>query len=96
MDFLGNLMLPARGRIAIQELTGFWMCALTGSPILSKNFACGNTVGVISWKYNGGCIHGETDEHGRTAVTDVVNHFDYHATLMYLLGYSFQSLTLTV
>jgi hypothetical protein len=33
-----------------------------------------------------GCIFGETDEFGHKAVTDVVNHYDFHATLLYLFG----------
>ncbi len=49
-----------------------------------------NTYGFSMWLagggVKGGCIHGETDELGHKAVTDIVNHFDYHATLMYLLG----------
>ena len=30
--------------------------------------------------------YGETDEFGHRAVTDIVNHYDYHATLMHLFG----------
>ncbi len=49
-----------------------------------------NTYGFSMWLagggVKGGCIHGETDELGHKAVTDVVNHYDYHATLMYLFG----------
>ncbi|MFO0884122.1 MAG: DUF1501 domain-containing protein [Pirellulales bacterium] len=49
-----------------------------------------NTYGFSSWLAGGGVksglIHGETDEFGHRAVTDVVNHYDYHATLMYLFG----------
>ena len=30
--------------------------------------------------------YGETDEFGHHAVENVVNHFDYHATLMHLFG----------
>jgi hypothetical protein len=33
-----------------------------------------------------GCIYGETDDLGHKAVKDVVNHFDYHATLLHLFG----------
>jgi hypothetical protein len=31
-------------------------------------------------------VHGETDEFGHKAVKDVVNHYDYHATLLHLFG----------
>jgi hypothetical protein len=41
----------------------------------------------------GGCIHGTTDELGHKAVVDVVNHYDYHATLMYLFGLSPQQMS---
>ena len=49
-----------------------------------------NTYGFSMWVAGGGfrsgCIHGQTDELGHKAVTDVVNHYDYHATLMHLFG----------
>lgn len=49
-----------------------------------------NTYGFSSWLagggVKGGCIYGETDELGHKAVKDVVNHFDYHATLLHLFG----------
>ena len=34
----------------------------------------------------GGVIHGETDEFGHHAIRDIVNHHDYHATLLHLFG----------
>lgn len=49
-----------------------------------------NTYGFSMWLagggIKGGCIHGETDDIGHRAVTDVVNHYDYHATLLHLFG----------
>ncbi len=49
-----------------------------------------NTYGFSMWLAGGGIkaghVHGETDEFGHKAVTDVVNHFDYHATLLHLFG----------
>ena len=49
-----------------------------------------NTHGFSMWLAGGGfkagCAHGETDEFGHRAVKDVVNHFDYHATLLHLFG----------
>jgi uncharacterized protein (DUF1501 family) len=51
-----------------------------------------NTYGFSMWLAGGGVkggrIHGATDELGHKAVADVVNHYDYHATLMYLFGLS--------
>ncbi len=40
-----------------------------------------------------GCIYGETDEFGHKAVTNVVNHYDYHATLFHLFGIDVNQLT---
>ncbi|QDU44922.1 hypothetical protein Mal52_34080 [Symmachiella dynata] len=49
-----------------------------------------NTYGFSMWLagggFKGGCVHGETDDFGHHAVTDVVNHYDYHATLLHLFG----------
>lgn len=49
-----------------------------------------NTYGFTSWVAGGGfkagCTHGATDEFGHHAVEDVVNHYDYHATLLHLFG----------
>lgn len=55
-----------------------------------------NTYGFSMWMAGGGIrggyVHGETDEFGHKAVTDVVNHFDYHATLLHLFGLDPQQL----
>ena len=40
-----------------------------------------------------GHVHGATDDFGVHAVQDIVNHFDYHATLMHLFGLDPQQLT---
>lgn len=49
-----------------------------------------NTYGFSMWVagggFKGGYIHGETDEFAHNAVKDVVNHYDYHATLLHLFG----------
>ncbi|MBL9116900.1 MAG: DUF1501 domain-containing protein [Verrucomicrobiaceae bacterium] len=49
-----------------------------------------NTYGFSMWVagggFKGGHIHGETDDFGHKAVKDVVNHYDYHATLLHLFG----------
>lgn len=56
-----------------------------------------NTYGFSSWVAGGGFkaghIHGKTDEWGHKAVEDVVNHYDYHATLMHLFGLKHDQLT---
>ncbi|MCO6456972.1 MAG: DUF1501 domain-containing protein [Pirellulaceae bacterium] len=49
-----------------------------------------NTYGFSTWLAGGGVragyVHGATDEFGHEAVRDVVNHYDYHATLLHLFG----------
>ena len=49
-----------------------------------------NTYGFSMWVAGGGFkaghAHGATDEFGHHAVKDVVNHSDYHATLLHLFG----------
>jgi hypothetical protein len=49
-----------------------------------------NTNGFSMWLagggFKGGMTYGETDEFGHKAVVDVVNHHDYHATLLQLFG----------
>jgi hypothetical protein len=49
-----------------------------------------NTHGFSMWVagggFKGGLAFGATDDFGHHAVTDIVNHFDYHATLLHLFG----------
>jgi hypothetical protein len=49
-----------------------------------------NTYGFSVWLAGGGFkagyVHGATDEFGHKAVENVVNHYDYHATLLHLFG----------
>ncbi len=49
-----------------------------------------NTYGFSMWLagggFRGGYVHGQTDEFGHKAAVDVVNHYDYHATLLHLFG----------
>ncbi len=55
-----------------------------------------NTYGFSMWVAGGGFragMHGATDEFGHHAVEDVVNHFDYHATLLHLFGLESDQLT---
>lgn len=56
-----------------------------------------NTYGFSMWVAGGGFkaghVHGATDEFGHHAVEDIVNHYDYHATLMSLLGLAPEQLT---
>jgi hypothetical protein len=55
-----------------------------------------NTYGFSQWVAGGGfkrgCVHGETDEFGHHAVKDVVNHYDWHATLLHCFGFDHEKL----
>ena len=49
-----------------------------------------NTYGFSMWLAGGGFrrggTYGATDEYGHHAVEDIVNHYDYHATLLHMFG----------
>lgn len=71
-------------------------------PVIQNEKSIGrdhNTYGFSSWFAGGGIkrghVHGATDELGHKAVTDVVNHFDYHTTLMHLFGISPEQFSFT-
>ena len=53
-----------------------------------------NTYGFSMWVagggFKGGFTYGETDEFGHHAVKDIVNHYDYHATLLHLFGLDYK------
>ncbi len=56
-----------------------------------------NTNGFSMWVagggFKGGTTYGETDEFGHKAAVDIVNHHDYHATLLHLFGLDHTKLT---
>ena len=56
-----------------------------------------NGVGFSMWLAGGGIrqghVHGETDEMGHKAVTDVVTHYDFHATMFHLFGLDVDQVT---
>jgi hypothetical protein len=56
-----------------------------------------NTYGFSVWLAGGGIkagnVHGATDEFGHKAVENVVNHYDFHATLMHLFGLAPERMT---
>jgi hypothetical protein len=56
-----------------------------------------NTYGFGMWVAGGGFkaghIHGATDEWGHQAAVDVVNHYDFHETILHLFGLDSKRLT---
>jgi uncharacterized protein (DUF1501 family) len=55
-----------------------------------------NTYGFSIWLAGGGVkggyVHGATDEFGHKAVENIVNHYDYHATLLHQFGLDHEKL----
>jgi hypothetical protein len=55
-----------------------------------------NTHGFSQWVagggFKGGLVFGETDEWGHKAVKDVVNHYDWHATVLHCFGFDHSKL----
>ena len=47
---------------------------------------------VAGGGFKKGYVHGATDEFGHKAVENVVNHYDYHATLLHLFGLDYEKL----
>jgi hypothetical protein len=58
-----------------------------------------NTHGFSQWVagggFKGGLVYGETDEWGHQAVKDVVNHYDWHATVLDCFGFDHNRLGFT-
>ena len=75
------------GRLpVIQNDAGRQASAATTTPTASRIWLAGGG-------FKGGCTYGATDEFGHHAVEDVVNHHDYHATLLHLFGLDHRRLT---
>jgi hypothetical protein len=62
-------------------------------PVVQNEKSIGrdhNTYGFSTWLAGGGirqgAVYGQTDDFGYQAVTDIVHHYDYHATVMHLFG----------
>lgn len=87
------LVKDLKSRGLLDSTVVHWGGEMGRLPVVQNEANIGrdhNTYGFSMWVAGGGfksgLVHGETDEFGHKAVTDVVNHFDYHATLMYLFG----------
>jgi hypothetical protein len=87
------LVKDLRQRGLLETTVVHWGGEMGRLPVIQNEKNIGrdhNTYGFSTWMagggFRGGLIHGATDEIGHQAVADVVNHYDYHATLMYLFG----------
>jgi hypothetical protein len=85
--------LKARG--LLDSTLVHWGGEMGRLPVIQNEKNIGrdhNTYGFSMWLAGGGikrgCVYGETDEFGHKAIKDVVHHFDYHRTLLHLMGMS--------
>jgi len=83
--------LKARGML--ESTLVHWGGEMGRLPVVQNEKNIGrdhNTYGFSMWLAGGGVksglVYGVTDEFGHKAVENVVNHYDYHATLMHLFG----------
>ncbi len=90
--------LKARGML--DSTLVHWGGEMGRLPVIQNEKNIGrdhNTYGFSMWLAGGGVkpglIYGATDEFGHKAVENVVNHFDYHVTLMHLFGLSPEQLS---
>ena len=93
---IAGLMIDLRQRGLLPSTVVHWGGEMGRLPVIQNDAGRDkvgrdhNTYGFSMWVagggFKGGCVHGATDEFGHHAVEDIVNHYDYHATLMHLLG----------
>jgi len=77
-----------------------WGGEMGRMPVIQDDANVGrdhNSFGFSQW-LAGGCIRGsyvlgKTDDFGLHALEGVVNHFDYHATLLHLFGFDHAMVT---
>jgi hypothetical protein len=93
------LIIDLKARGLLDTTLVHWGGEMGRLPVIQNEKNIGrdhNTFGFSMWLAGGGVkaglIHGETDELGHKAVSGVVRHFDYHATLMHLFGIGPQQL----
>jgi hypothetical protein len=93
------LVKDLKNRGLLETTVVHWGGEMGRLPIIQNEKNIGrdhNTYGFSMWLAGGGIraghVHGETDEFGHKAVKDIVNHFDYHATLLHLFGLDAQKL----
>jgi uncharacterized protein (DUF1501 family) len=97
---IAGLIKDLKGRGLLDSTVVHWGGEMGRLPVVQNEKSPGrdhNTYGFSMWLagggFKGGHIHGATDEWGHRAVSDVVNHYDYHATLLYLFGLNHEQFT---
>lgn len=90
------LVKDLKGRGLLDSTLVHWGGEMGRLPVIQNNTGIQNagrdhnTYGFSTWLagggIKGGVIHGATDDLGHHAVKDVVQHHDYHATLLHLFG----------
>ncbi len=94
------LVLDLKRRGLLDSTLVHWGGEIGRLPVIQNEKDVGrdhNGVGFSMWLAGGGIkaghIHGETDELGHRAVTDIVTHYDYHTTLFHLFGLNIEDVT---
>ena len=97
---IAALIKDLKGRGLLDSTIVHWGGEMGRLPVVQNEKSPGrdhNTYGFSMWLagggFKGGHIHGATDEWGHRAVENVVNHYDYHATLLHLFGLDHTQLT---
>jgi len=97
---IAGLIKDLMGRGLLDSTVVHWGGEMGRLPVVQNEKSPGrdhNTYGFSMWLagggFKGGHTHGATDEWGHRAVTNVVNHYDYHATLLHLFGLDHEQLT---
>lgn len=93
---IGGLMADLKQRGLLDSTIVHWGGEMGRLPVIQNDAGRDkvgrdhNTYGFTMWVAGGGFrrggTYGATDEFGHHAIEDVVNHYDYHATVMHLLG----------
>jgi hypothetical protein len=90
--------LKRRGLLATTLV--HWSGEMGRLPVVQRAKSVGrdhNTYGFSSWLAGGGVraghVHGATDEIGHRAAEKIVNHYDFHATVLHLFGLDHAKLT---
>ena len=96
------LVLDLKQRGLLDSTVVHWGGEMGRLPVLQNDVSRDkwgrdhNTYGFSQWVagggFKGGFVYGETDEFGHQAVKDVVNHYDWHATLLHCFGFNHEKL----